>query len=65
MLLGVLEIRAGVVLGGLGCFWDGMMIGRDFEAGDQKVINCEDLPNEDMVLQASQLSTPVSTKDLS
>ncbi len=37
-MLGVLEIRAGAGLGGLGCFWDGVVIESDFEAGDQLVI---------------------------
>ncbi len=39
MLLGVLEIRAGAGLGGLGCFWDVVVIGCDFEAGAHLVIN--------------------------
>ncbi len=39
MSLGVLEIRAGAGLSGLGCFWDVVVIGGDFEAGDHQVIN--------------------------
>jgi hypothetical protein len=38
MLLGVLEIRAGAGFRALGCFWDVVVIGGDFEAGDQEVI---------------------------
>ncbi len=42
MLLGVLEIRADTGLSGLGCFWDAMVIGGDFEAGAGMMLSAGD-----------------------